>query len=217
MKNKILIIAAILLLVCCSGGENKNVAGQTLTSIKNKQKTSYSITRNDSLLILKLVRKVYEWNEKNSSYYFDIGIEDQAGDKYVGINWEIYEENKNLLKSSGFFSNIFIESYKKTLEHIDKKVKNKEYDYEWFTGEYPPFGTDLNEWCHCQDTPSENYWDKIEIKNLKVTGNNTASLIWTWGETSKWNSDFKYRVKVKKEDNTWKVTYLDGFDKKYYL
>ncbi|WP_062054584.1 hypothetical protein [Aquimarina longa] len=209
MKIKILIIVTFILLVCCKVDSQKKKA-----IIENKQEDiSYSITKNDSLLIEKLVRKVYEWNEKNTTYYFNIGVEDQKGEKYIGIDWSIYEKNKKLLKNSGLFSDIFIDSYRKTLEQIDKKVKNKEYEYDWLIGEYPPFGTDANEWCHCQDIPNDYYWNNIEIKDIEVTGNNTVSLTWNWGKGS---NGFNYPIKVKKEDNTWKMTYLDGFDNKYY-
>jgi len=212
MKNKILIIVSIILLVSCKVDIQKKKA-----IVGNKQENvSYSITKNDSLLIEKLVRKVYEWNEKNTTYYFNIGVKDQKGEKYIGIDWNIYKKNKKLLKNSGLFSDIFIDSYRKTLEQIDKKVKNKEYEYDWLIGEYPPFGTDTNEWCHCQDVPNNHYWNNIEIKDIKVTGDKTVSLTWNWGKSNNWSSVFNYPIKVKKEDNTWKVTYLDGFDKKYY-
>lgn len=212
MKNIILIIISIILLTSCKVEDKKNKA-----IVENKQEEkSYSFTKNDSLLIEKLVRKVYEWNEKNTTYYFNIGVEDKIGEKYIGVDWNIYKKNKNSLKNSGFFSDTFIDSYRKTLEQIDRKVKNKEYDYEWFVGEYPPFGTDANEWCHCQDTPSKSYWNNIEIKDLKITADNTVSLTWNWGKNTNGSLDFNYPIKVKKEENTWKVTYLDGFDSKYY-
>lgn len=212
MNNKILIIVSIILLISCKVDIQKKKA-----IFENKQEVvSYSITKNDSLLIEKLVRKVYEWNEKNTTSYFNIGIKDQKKEKYIGIDWDIYKKNKKRLKNSGLFSDIFINSYKKTLEKIDKKVKTKEYEYDWLIGEYPPFGTDANEWCHCQDVPSDYYWNNIEIKNIKVIGGNTVSLTWNWGKSNNWSSGFKYPIKVKKEDNIWKVTYLDGFDSKYY-
>ena len=217
MKIKISIIIPIILLVCCNVKNEKVDSKKRKAIVENKQEgISYSITKNDSLFIEKLVRKVYEWNEKNTSYYFNIGIEDQKGERYIGIDWSIYEKNKKSLETSGLFSDIFIDYYKNTLEQIDKKVKNKEYEYDWLIGEYPPFGTDANEWCHCQDTPNDHYWNDIEIKDIKVTGNNTVSLTWNWGKSNNWSNGFNYPIKVKKENNTWKVTYLDGFDNKYY-
>lgn len=212
MKNIILIIISVILLASCKVDTKKNI----IIAENKQEKTSHAFTENDSLLIEKLVRKVYKWNEENTTYYFNIGIEDKEGEKYTGIDWSIYEKNKKSLKNSGLFSDIFIESYRNTLEQIDKKVKNKEYEYEWFIGEYPPFGTDANEWCHCQDTPSNDYWNNIEIKDIKVTENNIVSLTWDWGKNNSWSNGFNYAVKVKKENNTWKITYLDGFDNKHY-
>ncbi|QQY82476.1 hypothetical protein JJL45_00345 [Tamlana sp. s12] len=218
MKKIILIVISVNLLICCNKKKQQDDdVNKGIEVTENKHVViSYAITKDDSLLIEKLVRNVYEWNEKNIAYYFDVGVEDQNGEKYIGIDWDIYEDNKELLKKSGMFSDIFIASYRKVLEQIDEKVKNKEYDYDWVVGEYPPFGTGVNEWCHCQDTPNDYYWNDIQIKDIKVIGSNKVSLTWNWGLNTKWSNGFSYPMEVKKENNTWRVTYLDGFNKRYY-
>jgi hypothetical protein len=38
-----------------------------------------------------------------------------------------------------------------------------------------------------------------------------ATLTWTWGN-SDWSKDFNYKVKAKKTDGVWKISYLQGFD-----
>ena len=217
MKNRILIIISIILFVSCKTKNDKLDSQNRKEVVENKQENiPYSITKADSSLIEQLVRKVYEWNEKNISYYFNICIEDEKGENYIGIDWSIYEKNRKLLKNSGLFSDIFIRTYRQTLEKIDKKVKNREYEYEWLIGEYPPFGTDANEWCYCQDTPNGNYWNNIEIKDFKATDDKIVSLTWNWSKNNDKSNGFNYPMKVKKEDNIWKVIYLDGFDNRHY-
>ncbi len=188
-----------------------------LTSCFNQKKEKNSIVtiyEKDSLEIQKLIRNVYEWKEKTPQLNscFNIGLLKE--NKYIGIDWKKYDEIAELFKNSGYFSSEFIKSYKETVKYLDDKIKKS----SWNLGELPPFGTGANEWCHCQDYPTENYWNNIEIQDIKLK-NNKISLLWNWGKDSnfKWLNDKKgYPFEVVKQNGKWKILSLDGFKRKYY-
>ena len=74
-----------------------------------------------------------------------------------------------------------------------------------------PFGSDASPWCDCQDYP-DNYWKimKIEISDLTL---NSATIYWTWPKTATFaENNNKYLIKLTREDNKWKIAYMDGFD-----
>ncbi|HQR00689.1 MAG TPA: DUF3828 domain-containing protein, partial [Ferruginibacter sp.] len=74
----------------------------------------------------------------------------------------------------------------------------------WLTNDLSPFGNDANPWCNCQDYP-DDYWKRLTIRDIKAVGD-SAVFSWTWGD------DLRYRVKAKKENGNWKISYLQGFD-----
>ena len=87
--------------------------------------------------------------------------------------------------------------------------KLRKAQIEWMDGDMPPYAG-ADPWCNCQDIPYDNPWDQIEFKFLSLDKGN-AVLTWTWGH-SDWSKDFDYKVKAKKSDGTWKISYLQGFD-----
>ena len=64
----------------------------------------------------------------------------------------------------------------------------------------------------CQDNMD---WHTVEVKIISLD-NEKGELEWYWGGLNtdadpSWN-DFKYKFRVVKEENSWKLAYLEGFD-----
>ena len=97
----------------------------------------------------------------------------------------------------------FLDNYNRIALTIDQELKSK--SIEWLIGELPPFGNDANPWCNCQDYATERYWEIITLQNIQSDGN-SAAFDWTWGDGC------RYKVRAKKEHETWKIDYLQGFD-----
>lgn len=168
--------------------------------LENERKTFYFAT--DKQQLESLIRKTYEWVEnKNSNQDFD-PIENKKGDKYVGLNLNMHKKRLEELKKTNFFSQQFLDNYNKIALKLDANLKSKKI--EWLVGEMPPFGSDSNAWCNCQDNP-EQYWKTMKIKDLKID-NNKASFKWIWS----WEGE--YKVTAVKENGVWKISYLEGFD-----
>jgi hypothetical protein len=118
------------------------------------------------------------------------------------------KENLNKLEQTGFFSKDFIENYNHIIRTIDKKLRNKELE-EWHIGDLPTFNfiNGINPWCQCQGFSKENVGN-VEI--IKID-NSSGDLKWQWEKGSSWQD---FIVRVVKENNKWKITYMEGFDYK---
>ncbi len=79
--------------------------------------------------------------------------------------------------------------------------------------ELPPFRTEENERCYCQDTPTTEYCKFMEIKGLTSIGD-TIIFTWHWGTPIN-DKNFGYPVKVIKVSQVCKISFMDGFDKTY--
>jgi hypothetical protein len=197
--NRILSIIPLILFITI------HINGNEKRSQKIHNDSTY---QNDKVEISELIRKLYKWEDKNQITIGQTAITDENEEKVIG-----FDTNKNLefvdqLRRTNLFSEEFLSNYQRIVETLDKKIKTKEM--EWFAGDIPPYGNGANPWCNCQDEPYENHWDKLEITFTEIN-KSEATLSWTWGQ-SDWSKDFNYKVRVKKENGKWKISYLQGFD-----
>ena len=154
----------------------------------------------------KLLRQIYEWHETESIKSDFNPVADSVRVNYTGLDYAIPNARLSELRQTDFFTEEFLGNYHKIALTIDEKLKNNEI--EWLVGDLPPFGNDANPWCNCQDNP-DKYWERITIDEV-VFDKENATFVWTWG---KWGEDdFKYHVKAVKENDIWKIKYMEGFD-----
>ncbi len=200
---KIIIHCSVLLTLflnaCNSEKETSNVA--------NSEENEIATTTTDEEQLEQLVRMVYEWDETNSTQQDFMPIADAEDIAYIGLDMDLHNQRVTELKQTGFFTASFIENYHQLALAIDEGLKTKKL--EWIVGELPSFGSNANPWCNCQDYP-DDYWKTMTIKVMNLE-NNTATFTWTWGE------DFEYQVKAIKENDQWKISYLQGFDLETYF
>lgn len=164
----------------------------------------------DKQQIETLVQKAYEWIQtKKTQNDFDV-IANKKGDKYVGLNIKTHNKIVEELKKSNFFAQQFIDNYNKIGLKIGDNLKTGKLEY--FVGELPPYGSDSDPWCDCQDNP-EAFWKTMKVNNLKIE-NNKAAFYWTW---TAWKETPKYKVTAVKENGIWKIAYLTGFDNKSFF
>lgn len=198
MKNALaFLILSSLIFQSCEKKIDKN------SNSISENKTEILNPKNDSLELQKLVRDLYKWNEtKNSNPDFDVLQKEKTDTIYANLDLDAHKQRLNELKETNFFDKEFLDNYDKIGVTIDEKMRNKSLVY--YIGELPSFGNDANPWCNCQDNP-DNYWKILTIKKLNIK-DNQADFVWTWGD------DFEYKTKAVKENNVWKISYLEGFD-----
>jgi len=183
--------------------------------IQNSQKTGkrtvnfeVADVQKDKAEIQKLIQQVLSWSESKESIDLLPVLTDSKDSIYIGFDMDKLKENLYKLKVAGFFSTEFIENYKQIILTLDKKLRNNEY-YQWLVGDLPPFkfANGIAPWCLCQGFSFEQF-DDVEIIEID---NKSGELMWKWKRGSDW-MNFKFRVV--KEENKWKISYMQGFDYK---
>jgi hypothetical protein len=199
MKHSIFLITLLLglSLMNCGQSGSKNTSAKADT-ISNS---------NDKVQIERLVKQVCKWPENNAIFLGFLPLSNAEDSLYSGMDIKELNEGLKQLKETNFFDNEFLDNYNKIVLSIDKQLKSKKF--KWYVGDMPPWG-DANPWCNCQDYPYDNPWEKIEF-NFITLDNEKAILTWTWGN-SEWSKNFNYKVKARKVNGTWKISYLQGFD-----
>jgi len=232
---KVLIFAIGLTFFGCNQNEEVVVIDEEQT--ENLQEGQIMT---DEEQIQNLIRKVLTWsayqieidflpvvadskrNIYKDSNYFDIDDSSYNDSLYIGFNMKEHKKNLEKLKNTDFFATEFIENYDKIIRTLDKKMRNKEFR-EWYFGDwaYAPFNflSNLSPWHLCMEIPHDNpnLWD-VEIEIVSLT-DEKGKLKYKWGEKviadPEWGpymKDFRYEFSVKKEDNKWKISYMEGFD-----
>ncbi|PXY02767.1 hypothetical protein DF185_01355 [Marinifilum breve] len=172
------------------------------------EKTEAFDESNDKKEILELIRQLYKWEANNQITIGQLAITDEIEEKVIGFDTIKSLEFIDMFRKTKLLSEEFLSNYQKIVKTLDKKFKLKEM--EWFAGDMPPYGNGSNPWCNCQDEPYAEHWNKIEITFIEINQFD-ASLTWTWGQ-SDWSKGFNYKVRVTKENEKWKISYLQGFD-----
>ena len=192
-----------------------NQAGKK-TTFAPEEKVSNS--ENDKLQIQKVIRQVLNWANSENSIDLLPAIADSKDSVYIGFDLDKHKENLNKLRDTKFFATAFINNYNQIISTFDKGLKNGKYE-QWQVNEMPPFSfaSDVNPWTLCQDIPYDNPnpFDCVEVIMLNIEN---GEAIWKWGKTeliteSSWK-DFEYKFGAVKEDDHWKISYLEGFDYK---
>jgi len=181
-----------LLLFSCNQTDTKT------SSVTEEKTSTYA---DDKEQIQNLIRQVYKWHEAQKPSNNNM-ITDSKDSIYIGFNLDQLKLDIEKLKTTNFFSSEFIDNYYKIFTTLDKKLRNKEI--EWLVGDLLPFGDNVNPWCNCQDNP-DNYWQTMTIDKIEFE-NNVATFTWTWGD------NFQYQAKAIKLNDSWKISYLEGFN-----
>ena len=214
MKHTVFLILIIgLFFFSC----NQNDQTSAIEEVQTENLQVNEEVSKDETEILNLIRQVLKWGNSKGSINFWKLVADETDTICIGLDMKDYEKNLDKLKKTDFFSKEFIKNYNKIIFTINKKLQNKEYG-EWTMDGLPPFNfaSDVNAWCSCQEYPYDdpNVWN-VDIKVICLNNEN-GELEYTWGksiidENTFWG-DFKYKFKVVKENNKWKISYMEGFD-----
>lgn len=173
---------------------------------QNTKDTTTTNSKSDSADLKALIVKLLKWHETDTQPDFEPLLKNPKDTIYEGIDWQALKIRVADLKKTSLFTKSFLDNYLDIAFILNKELKQNKTKY--IVGELPPFGNDANEWCNCQDYPS-NIWKRLKIVGLKINGN-SATFKWTWGD------GFFYSVKAKKENNIWKISELERFNIKYF-
>jgi hypothetical protein len=198
VKKKIisfLILATYFNTCACSPGNQNSVAQNNTFEFSDAQQ--------DIDEIQKLIHQVLSWSDSTESIVI-YPVKQEGSSLY--FDQAKLRENLDKLRGTGFFSTEFIEDYSRIILTLHEKLRNKEYK-KWMEGDLPPFkfGSNISPWCMCQG------FSLAQFSHLETIQMNSKSgeLIWKWKEGNSW-IDFRFRVV--KENDKWKISYMQGFD-----
>jgi hypothetical protein len=168
------------------------------------QKAVDPSANNDSVEILSLLKSVYKWHAKNQSNHldFDVIVKDSF---QTGINYETFNKTFSALQQTNYFSTSFLDNYKKIADYVNNKLTTANPKY---LNEINFSFQDTDPWTGFQDD-FRDFWDQLVITDYRAD-KNSASLIWRV-QTNDWTSE-KYAIRFTKENNKWRIAYLEGFD-----
>ena len=213
-------LLCLLLLNGCKSNKQSSHTNTVKTTADNSR--TVSTANQDSIQLTLLVRKLYKWHVTDTMKHdgFKPTKSNPKDTLYTGIDLAENEKAVEELKETGIFADSFLDDYRKIAVRMDKELKDG--SSLWPDGEIPTFDNDVDEWCNCQDSPVNDYWKIIKLKNIKITSNE-ASFKWNWGDDSNYSvkalkesDDSNYNVKALKENGNWKISYLQGFDMSAY-
>ena len=190
-----LVVLTLTLIAGCQQPENK-VSQPAVVQNPEEDKA-----RNEDL-----IRRTYRWQESDTTR--DDYITGRHDSMYVGVEMNRHARNLEHFRQAGLFAEEFIANYDHVVRTIDSKLRSGEL--EWPVGDIPPFGEEVDPWYRLQDMPFEHGWEKFEFAFRSIDTAH-ASLTWSWGQTEGYR-DFRYNVRVAKENGTWRIAYLEGFD-----
>jgi hypothetical protein len=207
LSNFVFIIMIILLTSCNNG--NKPDQNKNTSTTKSVANNAILKDNEDSIKLTDLVKRLYKWHisDSNCGCSFNPLKNNPSDTLYSSI--DLVDNNKaiNKLKQTGLFAEDFLTDYRKIAVRMDKELRDG--SSLWPDGELSTFGDDADAWCSCQDSPVNDYWKIIKLTDIKLN-QDEASFKWTWGD------NFFYKVKAKKENGNWKISYLQGFDMDAY-
>jgi hypothetical protein len=192
---------------------------QVNTEIENKtEQSKKSTSSKDKKEITTLIRQVLNWAESKNGISVPPAVQDKKGKFWTGFDLAKHKQNLRKLKTVNLFSTEFINNYNQIILTLDQQLKKGSYG-PWLVGDSPSFNftSNVDPWTQCQDVPYDkpNPYDFVEIEVVSLNGGK-GELNWKWGGLGPdYDPDWKkftYRFRVVKENNQWKITYLEGFD-----
>lgn len=216
-KVGLIVVCAMFCFSCGSKHERNSGDAGALDSISLQSADETLTSSAQKKEIQDLIRKVLHWKESDTTFCMHPFQAENDG-VLVGFDAALIQKNMVILRSTGLFSKVFVDNYKKLMFALDDKIRRGAYG-ECFANEMPPykFATDVDPWTLSQDVPYDepNPLDYVEIFVIKLNDKN-GELNWKWGRlpssvSSDWK-EFSYKFKVVKEDGKWMISYLQGFD-----
>ena len=198
----------VIQLFSCSGNSNVSQSkDDEVIVVSSEIPSTDAADINEITLVL---REMYKWYETSGNKTQDFPLTENDS-LYTGIDAKSFTNRIEQLQRTNLFSSKFIADFTQIAEQIDRELKQGASLL--YVGDQPTY-LEANPWCSCQDNPDE-YWKSINIRDIKIN-NDEATLNWTWDIESDYY-DFEYHVSLQKENGKWVISYLQGFDKKYFF
>jgi hypothetical protein len=171
-----------------------------------------TIIASDEQEIVALVKKIYSWQESNSSKGNFLFFTNAGDSVYTGVDMTKEKKQLNIMTNTGLFSEGFVTNHYRIATTIDSMLRIGAFGEPWRVGDLPPFSNDTDPWCNCQDVPVDTaWWNEMKFRLIDIDSAK-ATLRWAWVDTTFDKSKAEYTIKLVKTNGKWKIDYLQGFD-----
>ena len=153
--------------------------------------------------IIEVLQNMYRWHATQSGV-MDFPLVDN-GEKYTGLNQAAFANRITQLQQTKIFAVDFLTAYHHLGQEIHRRLATGAMEY--WVGDMPPFGNGASPWTNAQDTPDQ-FWQQMRIQNFQIQGDR-AQFTWHWPLGY---GDQPYWVGMKKEQDQWRIRFLQGFD-----
>jgi len=186
------------------------------SSCKDEKKTvalENTVSKNQKE-ITTLIRNVLTWSDSKNGVNVLPVLISENDTVYRGFDMIQLSKNIIVLEQTGFFTAEFRNNYTNIIKTLDKRIRDKTFEI-WHVGDLPTFsfGNDVNPWCNCQDICSEINDVEVEVIRLDEM---KGEFYWKFGGMKPENDssckEFRYKFKVAKQNGTWKIDWMEGFD-----
>jgi len=190
-----------------------NQKNKTVTTTENKlENLETSDKSKDKEEIQNLIRQALNWADSKKCIDLLPVITDSKDSVYIGFNFDKHKQNLEKLKSTGFFSTEFIDNYNQIILTLDNGLRNGNYE-KWLVGDLPTFifANDYSPWWSGQESFSI---EKSEIELIKLD-KDKGEFYFTCGDKvagCEGMENYKMRFSVIRENDKWKISYMEGFD-----
>lgn len=172
---------------------------------------SDSSSEHDKNEIEKKVKDMYRWFENKK---------DWKGNKYIIkdsliVGYDMADQKLYLreLQESGYFAEEFISNMGRIIKKQDELLRTGKV--EWLDNDMIPFHGDVNNWCNCQDVPTDtDPYGQIKITFTKLN-QKEADIFWKWNVSKDVDPSWaepKYAIRMAKKNNKWKIAWMEGWD-----
>jgi len=158
----------------------------------------------DEEALEKLVRDYLEWSSDKSFLGFK-PVYDPTG-TVSAMDLQALDDAVRTISKTDLFDDEFLENLRELVTGYDSGIKSGRVS--WQRDEMPPYAG-ADPWCFCQDIPlpdPSEYWLQVFVEIVWIE-NDTAMMNWFWHP-----EEDPYPVYAKKQNKTWKISYLYGFD-----
>ncbi len=203
------LLILIIGLTCSSCNQKNKPATTTDDKLVNLETSDKSTDKKE---IQNLIRQVLYWADSKGHIDLLPVVTDSNDSAYIGFDLDKHKQNLEKLKSTGFFSPEFIENYNQIIMTLDNGLRNGKYE-KWLVGDLPTFNfaNDYSPWWCGQESFSI---EKSEIELIKLD-KEKGEFYFICGDKvagCEGMENYKMRFSVIKENNKWKISYLEGFD-----
>lgn len=206
--KSILLIVPFAFMAC---NKTESTTETTATEQTPETTLSDSPAEQDKSEIEKTVKGMYHWLENKKSQY---------GNKYIIkdsliIGYDMADQKLYVgeLHESGFFAEEFISNMDRIIKKQDELLRTGKV--EWNNYDMIPFHGDVNNWCNCQDVPTDtDPYGQIKITFTKLN-QKEADIFWKWNVSKDVDPSWaepKYAIRMAKKNNKWKIAWMEGWD-----